>query len=360
MSARLAIRSRHMFGDARLRVGVALLLVTITLLAVLGPLPALRSLLRGWLVTFVIFSSVPIGSMVLLLIHRLTGGAWGHASASVLRPAAAIIPLLALGLVPIIMQLPHLYPWAADPSAVPADVAHWYLNGPAFLIRSLIALAGWSCLALIFATGPGSQLLAGLGLAFFGLTISFIAVDWILSLEAHYVATAFAAMIAIQQILAALAFTAMVAYPQMMTSVLGDLGGLLIAALLGVVYLEFMTFVIAWYGDLPDKAHGFCGAPAQHGLGILVFALVVGALVPFGMLLSESIRRSRTRSAPRIGADPRGHHPAFLLADDSGLRRPGRRWSGRMHRPHFADDDRHSRGIAAVAIDGGTTCRLKK
>ena len=55
----------------------------------------------------------------------------------------------------------------------------------------------------------------------------------------------------------------------------GDLGGLLIATLLGVVYLEFMTFVVAWYGDLPDKAAWFlkragfrldCGA--DHGAAV--------------------------------------------------------------------------------------------
>ena len=134
----------------------------------------------------------------------------------------------------------------------------WYLNGPSFLIRSLIALGrlvvAWqSCSPPAWAAACWPAL----GLAFFGLTISLVAVDWYLSLEPHYVATAFAAMIAIQQLLAALAVTAVIGTPAIDGKVAGDLGALLIATLLGVVYLEFMTFVVAWYGDLPEKAAWF-------------------------------------------------------------------------------------------------------
>ena len=185
--------------------------------------------------------------MTLLMIHRLTGGAWGRAAAPVLRPAAATLPVVALGFVPVVVALAAIYPWAADPSVIPADVARWYLNGISFSIRAAIALFGWSVLGVIFAAGIGSRLLAGLGLAFFGLTISLVAVDWYLSVEPHYVASAFAAMIAIQQLLAALAVTAVIGPPIGEGKVAGDIGALLMATLLGVVYLELMTFVVAWY-----------------------------------------------------------------------------------------------------------------
>ncbi len=45
------------------------------------------------------------------------------------------------------------------------------------------------------------------------------------------------------------------------------MAALLIATLLGVVYLEFMTFVVAWYGDLPDKAAWFLKR-AEFGLDL--------------------------------------------------------------------------------------------
>jgi hypothetical protein len=198
-----------------------------------------------------------------------------------------------LGFLPVLSGLHQIYPWAADPAAIPADVAHWYLNEPSFLARSLIALGGWSFLGVMFAGGCRSRLLAGLGLAFFGLSISLVAVDWYLSLEPHYAATAFAAMIAVQQLLAALAVVALIGPPAIDGKVAGDLGGLLIATLLGVVYLELMTFVVAWYGNLPDKAAWFLKRSSSVWLSVMIVALAAGALLPFGMLVMKRVRRSR-------------------------------------------------------------------
>jgi hypothetical protein len=280
-------------GSQPLRIGIAVLLAVVALLALSALFVPIEPMLRGWLVAFAIFSSVSIGSMTWLLIHCLTGGEWGVAAAPVLRPAAAMTPLLVPGFLPVLAGLHQIYPWAADPAAIPADAAHWYLNEPSFLMRSLIALVAWSFLAVMFAAGCRSRLLAGLGLAFFGLSISLVAVDWYLSLEPHYVATAFAAMIAIQQLLAALALVALIGPPAIDGKVAGDLGGLLIATLLGVVYLEFMTFVVAWYGDLPDKAAWFLKRGSFGWVSVMIVALAAGAVLPFGMLVVSRVRRSR-------------------------------------------------------------------
>jgi hypothetical protein len=302
-------------GHRPLVVGVAVLLAGEAMLPLLGWLIPIEPLLRGWLVAFAIFSCVPIGSMTWLLIHRLTGGKWGLAAAPVLRPAAAMSPLVIILFIPVLTGLRHIYPWAADSTAIPADTARWYLNGPSFSIRGAVALVGWSLLAVVFAAGRGSRLLAGLGLAFFGLSISLVAVDWYLSLEPHYVATAFAAMIAVQQLLVALAVTALIGTPAIDGKTAGDVGGLMIATLLGVVYLEFMTFVVAWYGDLPDKAEWFLKRAGIGWLGILAAALMIGALLPFAMLVVKSVRCSRfgLRAAAALILFGTTLHSAWLL-----------------------------------------------
>jgi hypothetical protein len=285
----VAIRLAH----PPLLIGLAVLAVAEALLPLFGLLIPIHWLLRGWLVAFAVWSCIPIGSMTLLLIHRLTGGEWGGAAGPILRPAAAMMPLVALAFLPVMVGMPEIYPWAVDPAAIPADVARWYLNELSFVIRTLIALAGWSLLAVIFAAGLGSRLLAGLGLAFFGLTISLVAVDWFLSLEPHYVASAFAAMIAVQQLLAALAVAAVIGGATIDGKVAGDIGGLLIATLLGVAYLELMTFVVAWYGDLPDKAAWFLKRASSSWIAVLSAAVLLGAILPFAMLIVKAIRESR-------------------------------------------------------------------
>ena len=100
-------------------------------------------------------------------------------------------------------------------------------------------------------------------------------------------------MIAIQQLLAALALTALIGTPRIEGKVAGDLGALLIATLLGVVYLELMTFVVAWYGDLPAKAAWFVKRAGSGWIAVLTTAIALGAVLPFGMLLVKAIRCSR-------------------------------------------------------------------
>src|SRR5206468_3600494 len=135
----------------------------------------------------------------------------GAALAPLLVRVAELVPLAVLAFLPLSFALPAAYPWAADPGAAAPGVARLYLNTPGFVARALVALGGWSVLAWLVTTGRCSKLVAGLGLAFHGIAISFVAVDWILSVEPRYTSSSFAAGIAIQQILSALAFLALAA-----------------------------------------------------------------------------------------------------------------------------------------------------
>ena len=280
-------------GAPQAAAGIGLVLLAAGLVFAAGWLGPYPSLLQGWLLAFAIWSCAPIGSMTLLLIHRLTGGRWGFVAAPILRPLAAMMPLVTLAFVPILAGLTYIYPWAADPDMIKQDVARWYLSQPSFILRALIALIGWSVLGVTFAVGAGGRMLAALGLAFFGLMISMVAVDWFLSVEPHYVATAFAAMMAVQQMLAALAVLAVLGTLELEGQAASDIGSLIIVTLLGVIYLEYMTFVVAWYGDLPHKAEWFLKRSTDVWLATLVIGFAAGAVLPFAMLLFRGMRRSR-------------------------------------------------------------------
>ncbi|WP_439393429.1 hypothetical protein ACRQ5Q_29395 [Bradyrhizobium sp. PMVTL-01] len=293
MTAALHRQALSGAGNRHTAAGLALLTLAAALVLVLGRLGVYAPLLQGWLLAFAIWSCVPVGSMTLLLIHRLTGGVWGIAAAPALRPLAAMMPLVAIAFVPVLGALPSIYSWAANPGEIKPDVAVWYLSQTSFVLRAVVTLAGWSVLAVIFASGLGGRLLAGLGLAFFGLTISMVAVDWFLSIEPHYVSTAFASMIAIQQLLAALAVLGVVGIGNVGGRARSDIGKLLMATLLGVVYLAYMTFVVAWYGDLPHKAAWFLKRGTDAWASVLIATFLIGAVLPFTMLLFAGVRASR-------------------------------------------------------------------
>lgn len=250
------------------------------------------ALARGWLVAWLVWSAVPVGSLVLMLIHGVTGGRWGEALAPALRPAAALVPLAGLAFLGVALGLPALYPWAAEAGRVKPDVARLYLDPALFDLRATLALAGWSALALLYLAGRCGPLVAALGLSFYGLTISLVAVDWILSVELHFTSSAFAAGIALHQILAALAWAAVASPPGLDEARAADLAGLILASLLGVLYLGLMSYIVAWYGDLPAKAAWYLKRGTGAWVAVLAAAVALGGILPFAALLFARLRRS--------------------------------------------------------------------
>ena len=127
--------------------------------------------LSAWLVAYAFWSAIVIGAIVLLLVHALTGGRWGEAVAPVLKPTAALMPVLALLFIPLALGLTWLYPWARDPGSVHPSVVALYLNRPFWLARSVMALAAWTGLT------PELGLLASLLGAAVGY-LALLAVAW--------------------------------------------------------------------------------------------------------------------------------------------------------------------------------------
>ena len=154
----------------------------------------------GWLVGYAFWSQVLIGSLLLQMIHRLTAGRWGEIVAPALVPTAAAIPMLFLLLIPLFVAIPTLYPWAHHAAGIKPDVVSRYLNTPFFVIRSLVAIAGWCALFPPAASVGGPRpALAALGFAFHGIVVSSIAIDWYLSLEAPFTSSSFGASVAVSQ-----------------------------------------------------------------------------------------------------------------------------------------------------------------
>jgi len=248
-----------------------------------------EALARGWLLAWILLGAAPAGALALLLVHRITGGRWGEVLGPVLRPLAGCLPLVGLGFLGLLLDLNALYPWAAAERVKP-DVAAYYLNSILFALRGVITLSGWSVLAVLLLRGSCTRLVAGLGLAFYGLTISLVPVDWILSVEPDFTSSAFGASIALHQILAALAVAALVRPAALDAESAPDLANLLLAALLGVLYMGLMSFVVAWYGDLPPKAAWYLKRGTETYALVIGSACILGGLIPFGFLLFAAVR----------------------------------------------------------------------
>jgi hypothetical protein len=161
-------------------------------------------------------------------------------------------------------------------------------------VISVIGLLGWSLLALYLPrmTEHNGVLFAGIGLVLHAVIVSVLSTDWILSAQPPFFSTSFGASIAVAQLLAALAFAALFSR-NLDPSTTRDLGGLMLTAVLGVTYLNFMTVLVIWYGDLPDRVSWFVERLGEAWSLLAWAAFVFGALAPTVALLFARVRESR-------------------------------------------------------------------
>ena len=216
-------------------------------------IPAPRPALQGWVVAVSAWAGIPLGSLVLVLVGELTGGRWRDALGPVLQPASRLAPVVVLALLTAFLDLGAVFPWVRSTTGVATDVRTLYLDPTLLAARTAVGLGGLAILSLL-PRGHASRLIAALGLAFAALALSVFSVDWMLSIEPGVTSSAYPATIIVQRVLTALGACAWVLSPVLGESDRADLAGLLMTALLGVLYLALMAFIVAWYGNLPDKA----------------------------------------------------------------------------------------------------------
>ena len=301
-------------------VGAAWAAVLLIAAALLEP----KAAAAGWLIGFAFWVQILVGSLSLIMIHRLTGGHWGEVAAPVLEPATAAVPLLLLLAIPLFVSIPTLYPWPHHPASIKADVLSYYLNVPSFIVRTLLALIGWSALALFLPriNGRSGRFLAAHGLVFHALIISFVSIDWYLSLEAPFTSSSFGASVAISSLVGALAFTALLAPMPDDDPAVGDIGGLLLATVLGITYIDFMAVLVIWYGDLPHEEIWFVARDRWPWNAVAAAAFILTSVIPVVALLLARVRNARRplRAVGTCVLIGLACYDAYLVAPAAGWR----------------------------------------
>jgi hypothetical protein len=317
-----------------LLVGLVFTVVGVVLAYALGSAAGYGGLVhvfRAYLVGFVFCTGLSVGSLAWLALGHMTGGAWALTSRRLFEAATRTLPLCALMFLPVVVSLfvhepaahgqaHSLYEWS-DPAAVRGDEAlqhkSLYLNIPFFVIRAVIYFAVWFFFSMKLnrwsseqdASGDPRirrrmQDISGPVILLFGLTVTFAAVDWGMSLEPHWFSTIYGLIIMAGWGLSALAFMIMVAaslsrhepMAEAYNSIhFHDWGKLLLALVMLYAYFAFSQFLIIWAGNLPEEIPFYLrrlrGGWQVAGLLVVLFHFAL----PFVLLLS---RPRKQRAAP--------------------------------------------------------------
>jgi hypothetical protein len=295
--------------------------VIFTVVLIVGAFIDRKQFFHAYLVGFILWIGITLGSLALLMLQHLTGGAWGLVIRRVLEAATRTLPLMIILFVPIIFGLKDIYPWT-DPLKMQTTALQQkasYLNPSFFLIRAAIYFAFWSLLALLLnwlslqqdRTADKNirkrfQMISGPGLGLLIISMTFASIDWMMSLEPAWMSTIFGLIFVASGSLSALAFTIVVMSwlrkrdPMnrvIQTPHFHDWGNLLLALVMLWSYFAFSQYLIIWSANLPEETTWYV-ARTHGGWGVIAIAIAILQFIfPFITLLSRAAKKSAERLA---------------------------------------------------------------
>jgi hypothetical protein len=269
---------------------------------------------RSYLWSYIYVVALAVGSLAWLMLQYVTGGAWGLVIRRPCEAAARTLPLVALMFVPILIGINNLYPWPHKTNDENLIHKAPYLNPPFFVVRAAIYLGGWMLLSWWLNRNSaiederGHDVVHGKfgkaaapGLIFWAFSVTFMAIDWIMSVDPHWFSTMFGLLFMASQGLTSMAFliTVMVvlSFRRPMSEVLTarhlhDLGKFLLALVMVWAYFSFSQFLIIWAGNLPEEIPWYL-IRLNNGWGYVALLLVFGHFaLPFALLLSRDLKRN--------------------------------------------------------------------
>jgi hypothetical protein len=303
-------------------VGVVALVAGLVI-AFLSPGGVREALWRPYLVAFVFWAGASIGALPMIMLGHLTGGAWAIVLRRIFEAATRTLPLVALLFLPVAAAVltRSLYPWTFPELQHEHAIAHkaaLYLNIPMFLGRTVLYFAAWMALAYFLNrwslsqdTEPDPRVrrrlrermqgLSGPGILLFGATVTFAAVDWVMSLEPEWFSTIFGLLVMAGWGLTAFAFAINVAVwlsrRENLTGLFQprhfhDHGKLLLAFVMLWSYFMFSQYLIIWMGNLPEETPWYLRR-LRGGWQYVALALVLFHFaLPFVLLLSRDLKRT--------------------------------------------------------------------
>ena len=280
---------------------------------------------RGYLLSFMAWLGIALGSMVILMLRHLTKGGWGMIIRRILGAAMRTLPLFALLFIPLLFALPRLYPWARPLGDVPdknlrqhlQNITHSYLNVHGFIIRAIIYFAIWGTLIFLLTKWSKEQdrppvrdnsarfkVLSGPGIILYGFTISFAAIDWTMSLDPSWISTIYPLIILIGEVLSALCFAVVIErilfrYRPMSELLkpeyVHDHGKFMLTFIMVWAYFSFSQWLIIWAGNLPEEITWYTKRLGGGWGWIGLFLVLFHFAVPFAILLSRPFKRDVTK-----------------------------------------------------------------
>jgi len=276
--------------------------------------------LRSWLLGYIFWTGIAIGSLGILMLQYLTGGAWGVVIRRILEAATRTLPLLVILFIPLAIGVWNrsFYEWTHLPITDHVMERRGIFMTPWFwIVRAALYFFLWGIMVYLLNKWSALQdktdnifdserllekasRFSGPTLVIYALVVTFAAIDWMLTLDPHWFSTIWGLLFVAGWALSCFCFVvANLAYlsdKSPMDRVVGkrhfhDLGKLMLALVMVWAYFNFSQFLIIWAGNLPEETGWWLmrmkGGWGYVGIGLILFHFAF----PFLVLLQQDFKR---------------------------------------------------------------------
>jgi hypothetical protein len=286
-----------------------------------------RQVLFSYLVSMAYWLGLCLGALLLLTIFHASNAKWPVVVRRVLERMGECCVVFALLFLPVLFGIKQLFLWTNQ--GLPEQVARllekkrFYLNIPFFLFRAVVYFAIWIAVSWALSRWSRRQdeaedltltvkqrRLGAFAVPVLSLTLTFAAVDWLMSLDPTWYSTIFGVYYFAGSFVAAIALLILVTVlsrgPNLYGSFvsaehLQSLGNFLFAFVIFWAYIGFSQFMLIWIADIPEEAPWYV-LRAFGGWQPVGIALFFGHFVlPFFFLLSREVKRNRRALALAAG-----------------------------------------------------------
>jgi hypothetical protein len=282
--------------------------------------------LYGWLIAFCFGVSIAIGALIFLMCHETMGAAWPVAVRRLTEAVVGALPVLAVAFVPVAIGATTIYLWADPPAEIDAhlrELLHHksaYLNVPFFVVRGVVFLAIWIGIASLlrrwsFATDATARAgaprrrarqiqrraraLSAVALPIVGITVTFAAFDWLMSLQPAWFSSAFGIYYFAGGFVASLGLITILAHATRRSGAVGEaiarphfhaLGRLLFAFSIFWTYIAFFQAMLIQLANKPEEVTFYLERLDGGWKAVAAFLVIGRFVILFFVLLPRAIK----------------------------------------------------------------------
>jgi hypothetical protein len=288
-------------------------------LCLIGALVSPIQFSYSWLFAFIYFFTLCCGCLFWIIVHHATDAEWTVVVRRQLENMALLILTLAIFALPILLLRHQLFEWTniAPGHEEALDSKRSYLNVPFFAFRALlyfVLLGGVAFFLWRFSVAQDRdgnpwftvqmRKLAFAGLPIFGLSLTFAAFDWLMSLNFRWFSTMwgpyiFAGAAGASMSLLVLVITALRRAGYLRNVITLEhyhiMGKWMLAFSIFWAYIGFSQYMLYWYANIPEETQYYIVRNTESWWPLsllLVFGRFFG---PFAILLLRSIKKQPHR-----------------------------------------------------------------